>query len=98
MSDDADQELRYEPLRPKRRRGRAADIQADAIGQTVEYEHGYLRQKAKEARGVASRPRVKPRRRDYPFTVEADCPAVFVYELELPALPALLPEVITLNV
>ncbi len=98
MSDDADQELRYEPLRPKRRRGRAADIQADAIGQTVEYEHGYLRQKAKEARGVASRPRVKPRRRDYPFAVAADCPAVFVYELELPALPALLPEAITVNV
>ena len=98
MPDADDQDLHYEPLRPKRRRGRAADIQADALGQTIEYEHGYLRQQARAARGVKPKTRVKSRRKDYPFAVEPECPAVLVYEIDLPALPALLPEAVTLNV
>lgn len=75
------------PLKTPRRRNPDQDRALDSQGQLVEYEHGYLRRKIREERGVLPPPR---RSRPAPFLppVAPQCGVEFLVVLELPSLPA----------
>ena len=60
----------YEPYKTRRRK-RNPDLAEDSTGQVVEYAHGYLKAKAKAARGVF--PQRKPRRVPFVPAVVPDC-------------------------
>ena len=77
----------HEEDAPKKRRRRFnGDMGVDSQGQSVEYEHGYLRHKIKEERGVLKR-RQQRSPAFNPQIVE-DCGVEILYLLELEALPA----------
>ena len=78
--------MHEEDVPKKRQRRFNGDMGVDSQGQNVEYEHGYLRHKIKEERGVLKR-RQQRSPAFNPQIVE-DCGVEILYLLELEALPA----------
>lgn len=84
------QELHYEPLgrRKKKSGARPQDQGQDSQGQQLEYERGYLRERAKAARGVTKRFRGGVRRAKFVPAIVPDSGIQIIYVLEFFDTPA----------
>ena len=89
-------ELFTEPLHKPRKRRFNGDQSVDAQGQLVEYDHGYLRQKIKAERGVL--PKKTPKKPAFEPQIVSDCGIELLYVCELGTLPAVIQDILTVEV
>lgn len=89
------EDFHVEPIKKTRRR-RNGDLAEDSQGQTVEYEHGYLRRKIKAERGVLKTK--TPKARAFDPSVDSNCGIELLYVFELDKIPASITGELTLDI